>query len=168
MKKVSSHGGSLRLFVCMDSFYQRSPSVDKIISDELNDGVNSPSTYINFAKHLDEIKNRLVELINEIKARGDSIVGYGAPAKSTTLLNYFGIGKDSIDYIVDKNPMKQNRYTPGTHIPIFSPSKIIEDKPDYVLILAWNVADEIMKQENDYKISGGKFIIPIPEPRIVE
>lgn len=98
-----------------------------------------------------------------MKADGKTIVGYGASAKSTTLLNYFGIGRETLGYMVDNIPIKQGRYTPGTHLPIYDPSKLLEKQPDYVLILAWNFADDIKSKEAEYVKRGGKFIVPIPE-----
>lgn len=168
VQRISMHGGSLRIFVCKDLKYKIASNVEDILRLEKKDGLDRIETYISFGKSLDELRTKLVKLIGEIKSKGNRIAGYGAPAKSTTLLNYFGIGKDYIDYIVDKNPLKQNRYTPGMHIPIFSTKKLSKNKPDYLIIFAWNVAEEIIKQEDIYRKSGGKFIIPVPEPKIVE
>ena len=96
-----------------------------------------------------------------------AVAGYGAPAKGNTLLNYYGIGPDMLEYLVDRNTLKQGRYSPGMHIPIVAPEKILETQPDYLLILAWNFGDEIMQQQAEYQRRGGKFILPIPEPRVV-
>lgn len=167
VKKIPVHGGSLRVFVSKPGAYEKSASVDEMINLERNSGLTSLEAYANFADNVALIKQNVLSLIEKLKSEGKRIVGYGAPAKSTTLLNYFGIGKEILEYIVDKSPLKQNRYTPGTHIPIYPPEKLLEDKPDYVLILAWNIADEIIKQQSKYKELGGKFIIPIPEPVIV-
>ena len=95
-------------------------------------------------------------------------MGYGAPAKGNTLLSYLGIGPDLIDYIADRSPLKQGRYTPGTHVPVVSPERLLADAPDYVLLLAWNFADEIISQQSQYHRQGGRFIVPLPEMRIIE
>ena len=107
-------------------------------------------------------------LLDKLEAEGKKVAGYGAPAKGNTLLNYYGIGPDRLPYLVDKNELKHGLYSPGMHIPIYSADKIMQDKPDYLLILAWNFAEEIMQQQEEFRKQGGRFILPIPEPRIVE
>ena len=139
--------------------------------------LNSPSSgtyrvddievYYDFADKTSLIKTKLMSLLNQLKNDGDSIAAYGAPAKGNTLLNYCGISTDLIDYIVDKSTYKQGLYTPGTHIPVYSPKKLLEDLPDYTLLLAWNFADEILEQQKSYLEMGGKFIIPIPDIQVV-
>lgn len=167
VKRVPIHGGSLRAFISKPQAHDVASSVDEMISTEAKLGLNSLDTYNKFAEKIESVKQKLLSILAKLKSEGKIIVGYGAPAKSTTLLNYFGIGRELIEYIVDKSTLKQNLYTPGMHIPILSPERLLEDKPDYVLILAWNFADEIMKQQSKYKELGGKFIVPIPSPVII-
>ena len=124
-------------------------------------------TYKKFANKVYEVKEKLISYIQDIKNQGESIAGYGAPAKSTTLLNFCNIGKDFIDYVVDDNPLKIGLYTPGAHIPVVSSEYLDEKTPDYVLILAWNFTHEILEKTKKYANQGVKFIIPLPEPKIV-
>lgn len=123
--------------------------------------------YLHFHEKVKAMKRDILKFLIQAKEEGKTIVGYGAPAKGNTLLNYCGIGRDFIDYTVDKNPYKQGRYLPGSHIPIEQPSKIRETKPDYVLILPWNLKDEIMEQMDSIRQWGGKFVIPIPRVQVV-
>lgn len=124
-------------------------------------------TYLGFAKKVRGTKRSLNLLLAKLKKQNKNIVGYGAPGRSTTLLNYCGINNKILDYIIDDNPLKLGLYTPGTHIPIFGIPQIQKTNPDYLLILSWNFAESIMKRLTYYKKSGGKFIIPLPEPQIV-
>ena len=114
-----------------------------------------------------KIREDLKMMLTKMKLDGKKIVGYGAAAKASTLLSYYEIGSDILDYIADKNTLKQDLYTPGTHIPVVSTKKILETKPDYILILAWNMADEIIQQQKKFQDAGGKFIIPLPEFKLV-
>ena len=123
--------------------------------------------HADFSEKVKQTKRRLLEFLIELKREGTSIVGYGAPAKGNTLLNYCGIRTDFIDYTVDRNPHKQGRYLPGTHIPIFHPDKVKETKPDYLFILPWNLRGEIVEQMSLIRKWGGKFVIPIPEPTVL-
>lgn len=168
VKKVDSHGGSLRVFVKKKgSVYKVKKSVSDFITKEKNLNLDKLSTYIRFAKKIKENKKRLKALLSKLKSEQKKIVGYGAPAKGNTLLNYFKIGPEILDYIVDDSEYKQGLYTPGTHILIVPPNRIIEDHPDYILILAWNFANPIMKKLPWVKEYGGKFIIPVPAPKII-
>jgi hypothetical protein len=134
----------------------------------LNFGVQNLAIYASFGEHLRETKRALLEFLIGAKRAGTSIVGYGAPAKGNTLLNYCGIRRDFLDYTVDISPHKQGLFLPGTHIPIYHPSVIRETRPDYVLILPWNLKDEIVEQLADIREWSGRFVVPIPKVRVIE
>ena len=133
----------------------------------LREGIAREETYALFSGRVQETKRKLLECLIGIKRQGRTICGYGAPGKGNTLLNYCGIRTDFLDYTVDRNPYKQGKFTPGTHIPILAPERIGETRPDYVFILPWNFQDEIMDQMSSIREWGGRFIVPIPEGRIV-
>lgn len=137
-----------------------------LIEREIEKGITSINTYRHFSDNVKRTKRNLLSLLIEIKNQGKSIVGYGAPAKGNTLLNYCGIRTDFLDYTVDRNPVKQGMFLPGNHLPIFDPDRIRETRPDYLLILPWNLKDEIMEQMSHIRDWGGKFIVPIPDPVI--
>jgi hypothetical protein len=124
--------------------------------------------YASFADRVKETKGKLLAFLIDAKRRGASVVGYGAPGKGNTLLNYCGIRTDFLNYTVDRNPYKQGKFLPGTHIPVFAPDRIRETRPDYVLILPWNFKDEIMTQMADVRGWGGRFVVPIPEVTVYE
>src|SRR5690606_32466022 len=128
-------------------------------------GVLGLDYYRSFGERVKETKRQLLDFLIQARREGKTVVGYGAPGKGNTLLNYCGIRTDFLDYTVDRNPYKHGRYTPGTHIPIFPPSRIDETKPDYVLILPWNLKDEIMAQMAHIRDWGGRFVVPIPETK---
>ena len=169
VEELITHGGSLRLYVTHKENIQiiSSNNTSVILEKEKKFGLEKLSTYEEFSVHVSKIKMDLQNLIKNIKNNSKNIVCYGAPAKGNTLLNYCNITNNQIDYTVDKNPHKQNLFLPGTHIPIYSPEKIQETKPDYVLILPWNLKDEIIEEIKYVRDWNGKFVIPIPEVKIL-
>jgi SAM-dependent methyltransferase len=165
VEELPTHGGSIRIYAChADNSSQ--PVSDRAIAlreSEQAAGFASIERYTNFEEQVREAKRKILEFLIAAKRAGKTVVGYGAPGKGNTLLNYCGIRTDFIDYTVDRNPYKHGKFLPGTHIPIYPPSKIQETKPDYVLILPWNFKDEIMTQMSVIRDWGGQFVVPIPE-----
>jgi C-methyltransferase C-terminal domain len=144
-------------------------SVQEMLSAENEAGLNTDLPYFEFADRVRQNKQALNSLLRDIKVRGKRVAGYGAPAKATTLLYVFEIGKDTLEYIVDDDRrFKQGRFMPGSHIPIVEPTRLVQDIPDYCLILAWNFAEPIMKNHADFLQQGGKFIIPVPTPEVIQ
>jgi len=167
-QRVDSHGGSLRVFVMNSGGgHKVDDSVSSVMEYEKRMGIGDFETYVKFAHKVNKVKLDLLKYIQDVKGRGKTIAGYGAPAKGNTLLNFCGIGKEYMDYIVEDSALKQGLYAPGTHIPVVSPRILDEKKPDYILILAWNFADEILKKTRRYADAGVKFIIPLPELKII-
>jgi hypothetical protein len=168
VEELASHGGSLRIYACRteDQTHVLQPNVGKVIGDEKAAGLDSPEGYESFARQVRQTKLALLDFLVRAAREGKSVAGYGAPGKSATLLHYCGIGKDLIEYTVDRSPYKQGRFLPGTHIPIYHPDRIRETKPDYVVILPWNLKSEIMKQLQYIREWGGRFVIPIPTAAI--
>jgi 2-polyprenyl-3-methyl-5-hydroxy-6-metoxy-1,4-benzoquinol methylase len=167
-EQLAIHGGSLRLFVEHAS-KRAVPTqrVQELAGAESECGVTGFEFYEGFANKVQQLKERLTAQLKALKANGHRIAAYGASAKGTTLLNYFGIGGDILDFVADRSTVKQGLYTPGTHLPICAPEKLLEAMPDYALLLTWNCADEILAQQTEYRRRGGKFIVPIPEPRVI-
>jgi len=168
VERVKIHGGTIRIFVSKKkSRYDINENINQLISLEIKKGLNEVMVYRKFAERVEKLKEDLVSLLQKLKSENKKVIGYGAAAKGNTLLNYYHIGPELIEFIADLSPMKQNKFTPGTHIPVYSPERIYEAKPDYMLILAWNFADEIIKQQSKFKEIRGKFIMPIPEVKII-
>jgi SAM-dependent methyltransferase len=169
VEELDTHGGSLRIYAChADSRRPDSERVQALERRETASGYRDLATYHHFAKKVESTKRALLSFLIDAKNRGKQIVGYGAPGKGNTLLNYCGIRCDFLDYTVDRNPHKQGTYTPGTRIPIHDPSRIFETKPDYVLILPWNLTTEIVTQNAAIREWGGRFVVPIPEVRVLD
>jgi SAM-dependent methyltransferase len=168
VEELTTHGGSLRVYACRteDQTHDIEQNVSNVIAGEKRTGLASLEGYERFARRVRETKLTLVDFLITAARQGKSVVGYGAPGKSATLLHYCGIGKDLIEYTVDRNPHKQGRFLPGTHIPIYHPAHLCETKPDYVVILPWNLKDEIMQQLLFIREWGGCFVVPIPQVTI--
>jgi SAM-dependent methyltransferase len=169
VEELWTHGGSLRIYTCHadDESHPTLPAVSALVRRERDAGLDRLEAYIEFADRVRATKRKLLSFLIEAKSSGKSLAGYGAPGKSSTLLNYCGIRTDFLDYTVDRNPYKQGKYLPGTHIPIFPPEKISETRPDYILILPWNLRDEVMSQLAYIRGWGAKFVVPIPEVSVI-
>lgn len=168
VEELTTHGGSLRVYACRaeDQTHDVEPSVRELIAEEQKAGLDSPQGYEAFALQVKQTKWTLVDFLLTAARDGKAVAGYGAPGKSATLLHYCGIGKDLIEYTVDRSPYKQGRFLPGSHIPIYHPDRIRETRPDYVAILPWNLKDEIMEQLHFIREWGGRFLVPIPKVTI--
>lgn len=165
VKRLDIHGGTLRIYARKKDSAQ-SAVVEKMLAEE-GEWVRNDDFYRGFGEEVERLRRDLVHTLSSLKAEGKRIAVYGASAKGSTLLNYFGLGRPLLDFVVDRSTIKQGHYTPGTHLPIYSPAVLLNEKPDYVLLLTWNFADEILQQQSEYRKQGGRFIIPIPQVRVV-
>jgi SAM-dependent methyltransferase len=167
VERLPIHGGSLRIFATPTGAEVQSARVIDLLREEAEWGVDDYATYTGFADKVAGLRESLNAMLAALKGEGRSIAAYGASAKGSTLLNYCGIGHESLDFVVDRSTVKQGYFTPGTHLEILPPERLLEAMPDYVLLLTWNFADEILEQQAEYLARGGGFIIPVPEPRVV-
>ncbi|HVL57647.1 MAG TPA: class I SAM-dependent methyltransferase [Burkholderiaceae bacterium] len=170
VEEIESHGGSFRIYGthAQNDTHAVTPNVQRIRAYERERGVADLRTYARFAERVEESKRSLLECLIGLRRAGKRIVGYGVPGKGNTLLNYCGIRQDFLDYMVDKNPYKQGKYTPGTRIPIHAPERIFETRPDYVLIMPWNLRREIVEQLAPVRSWGGRFVVPLPNVEIID
>ena len=168
VERLGIHGGSLRIFSGIDEFAAKpSRNVQQLLDQEAENNIDRSDFYLTFAERVETLKTELLSLLGELRDAGKTVAAYGASAKGSTLLNYFGIDATVVEFVVDRSPVKQGRYTPGTHIPIRDPETLLKERPDYVLLLTWNFEEEVLRQQDLYRQDGGKFIIPIPKLRVV-
>ncbi len=170
VEELPTHGGSLRIYACHagDSGHPTLPAIEALRARELVRGLDRLETYGAFAEQVRETKRAILAFLIDARRSGKRVVGYGAPGKGNTLLNYCGIRTDFLDFTVDRNPLKQGKYTPGTHIPILAPEAIREARPDYIFILPWNLRDEICASLDYARSWGAKFVVPIPRPQVFD
>jgi 2-polyprenyl-3-methyl-5-hydroxy-6-metoxy-1,4-benzoquinol methylase len=168
VEKTNIHGGSIRVFIGFIGNNEIDPSVNLVLEEEESAGLKKIENWTNFADRVEQQRQSLLALIRKLKSEGKTIVGLSAPAKGMTLLSHCKIGRETLEYITEKSELKMGKYAPVDKIPIVSDDRLIQDKPDYALLLAWNFSKEIIKNLDEYRKGGGKFIIPIPEPRIIE
>ena len=167
VERIPIHGGTLRIFASRAEWAIPGEAVKSLLAEEAAWGVDREEFYRGFGAKVERLRASLLELLGGLKAQGRRIAAYGASAKGSTLLNFFGIGADTLEFVVDRSTVKQGRYTPGTHLPILAPERVLELRPDYLLLLTWNFADEILAQQQAFRDQGGRFIIPIPECRVI-
>jgi hypothetical protein len=168
VERVAVHGGSLRIFARRGTRHSPGVAVTSLLAEETAWGVCSSDRYQRFGDDVRAFRPRLREFLTGLRASGRSIAAYGAAAKGATLLNYCGIGRETIDFAVDRSELKQGMALPGVEIPVLAPEELARRRPDYLLLLAWNFVDEIMAQQRDYTKSGGRFIVPLPTPRVID
>ena len=165
VERLSIHGGALRVYAGHEN--SQDESVTQLLQNEKQWSAGETDFYSGFGARVEKLRNELVSFLRKLKTQDKRIAVYGASAKGTTLLNYCGLGRETLDYVVDRSSIKQGLYTPGTHLKIHAPEKLLDDLPDYVLLLTWNFADEILEQQSEYRRRGGRFIAPIPEVKVV-
>lgn len=170
VEEIPTHGGSLRIYACHEADTSKvvTPNVAELLSREASAGMQSLNYYTDFAIRVNAIKRKILTFLIQVKEQGKTVVGYGAPGKGNTLLNYCGIRTDFLDYTVDRNPHKHGTFLPGTLIPVFPPDRIKETRPDYVFVLPWNIANEIMDQLEFIGDWGGQFVVPIPHLKVYD
>jgi len=162
------HGGSVRVFARRGAAPELPSAAARWVEAEAESGLFEEATYTRFRERVQRLRDELMRLLRELKREGVRLAGYGASARGNTVLNYYGIGPDLLEYIVDRNPLKHGLYSPGMHLPVRPVEVLLEDRPDYVLLLAWNFADEVLDQQRAYLDGGGRFILPIPEVAVVD
>lgn len=168
VRRLPIHGGSMRVFFRRMSKTIAAPAVQEMLAEELEAGMLEAKTYDDFTDRVEEVRRDLVEMLRDLKSQGLKIAGYGAPAKGNTLLNYFGVGPEDLDFLVDRNPLKQGLFSPGMKIEVRSPSAIETERPDILMVLAWNFFDEIREQQADFTSRGGRFLVPLPRPVLMD
>ena len=168
VEELHTHGGSLRIYGCHATDDRaNSLNVTAILEAELKGGLQSLQTYLDFQAKAEKVKDDLLHFLIEKKRQGEKVISYGAAAKGNTLLNYAGVKPDLLEFVCDAAPSKQGKFMPGSHIPILSPDKLAQHTPDYVLVLPWNIAEEVMQQNADLRKSGTKFIVAVPSLKIL-
>jgi hypothetical protein len=160
------HHGQLRVVVRRKGEVEPTPAVAQLLAEEHARGIDRFATYQQFALRVNKIRDDLLGTLRKLRADNKRVAAYGAPAKGNTLIEFLSLGADTVEYIVDKSPLKQGRYSPGAHIPVVAPERLLADQPDYVVLLAWNFRTEILEQQAEYRRRGGKFIAPLPDVRV--
>ena len=166
VERLAIHGGSLRVTIARAGSAAPSPAVSHLLDEENAWGVTRLEFYQRFADDVADLRRSLLAVLSELRSAGKRLAAYGAAAKGSTLLNCFGIGRNYLEFVVDRSPHKQGRFMPGVHLPIDAPSRLLRDRPDFVLLLTWNFADEILAQQQEFRQAGGRFIIPVPSVRV--
>jgi SAM-dependent methyltransferase len=167
VERLPIHGGSLRIFARHRNAGRVGDSVVRLVAEERRKGIARSDYYRGFADRVQGIKTDLGALLKRLKSEGRSVAAYGASAKGSTLLNFVGLGRGTLDFVVDRSPHKQGRLTPGTHLPVLPPEELLARRPDYTLLLTWNFAEEILQQQQAYRDRGGKFVIPVPRVAVI-
>ena len=165
VEHLQIHGGSIRIFAAHAGTAETSLAVTDLLEEESR-WVSGETGFADFSKRVHSLRESLTDFLQQLKNDGSRIAVYGASAKGSTLLNYFGIDGRLVDYVVDRSSVKQGKYTPGTHLQIYDPAQLLTDAPDYCLLLTWNFSEEILLQQKEYRDRGGRFIIPVPEVRV--